>query len=137
MGAVFTFGPEQFRGCDMWTRRGLMAGGALLMARPLWAAPGLRLMMVRRKGCVYCAAWDREIGPVYARHPSGRMAPVFMVDVEGPYPDGLALDRRPWLSPSFILLRGGTEVARFEGYPGKDRFFDVLDAMLDEARAVG
>ena len=32
--------------------------------------------------------------------------------LKGPYPDGLALDRRPWLTPSFILLRGGQEVAR-------------------------
>jgi thioredoxin-related protein len=91
-------------------------------------------MMVRRPGCVYCAQWDREIGPVYGSHPEGRAAPLFMVDVEGPYPDGLALDRRPWLTPSFILLRGGQEVARFEGYPGAERFFEVLRVMLDEAR---
>ena len=118
----------------MLRRRFILGGMLALAGQPLLAAPGLRLMMVRRKGCVYCAAWDREIGPVYARHPSGRMAPVFMVDVEGPYPDGLALDRRPWLTPSFILLRGGQEVARFEGYPGADKFFGVLRVMLDEAR---
>lgn len=121
----------------MWTRRGLLGGVAALVALPVRAAPELRLMMVRRKGCVYCAAWDREIGPVYASRPEGRAAPVFMVDVDGPYPDGLALDRRPWLSPTFILLRDGQEVMRFEGYPGKDRFFEVLGVMLDEARQAG
>ncbi len=94
-------------------------------------------MMVRRPGCAYCKAWDREIGPVYAKHPEGRAAPVFMVDVDGPYPDGLALDRRPWLSPTFILLKNGQEVTRFEGYPGADKFFDVLRVMLDDARRMG
>jgi hypothetical protein len=114
---------------------GVIPGGiAALAAWPALAAPGLRLMMVRRPGCVYCAQWDREIGPVYASRPEGRAAPLFMVDVDGPYPDGLALDRRPWLTPSFILLRGGQEVARFEGYPGAERFFEVLRVMLDEAR---
>lgn len=117
----------------------LLAGLIALGARPGWAAPvpDLRLMMVRRKGCVYCAQWDREIGPVYGRHPEGRAAPLFMVDVGGPYPDGLALDRAPWLTPSFILLQGGMEVARFEGYPGAERFFAVLRQMLDQARGLG
>ena len=34
----------------------------------------------------------------------------------------------------FVVLRGGQEVARFEGYPGAERFFEVLRVMLDEAR---
>lgn len=94
---------------------------------------GLALMMVRRKGCVYCAQWDREIAPGYASHPEGRAAPLFSVDVDGPYPDGLALARIPWLTPSFILLKAGAEVARFEGYPGADKFFPVLADMLAQA----
>ncbi|KGJ03804.1 hypothetical protein SAMN04487972_11634 [Paracoccus halophilus] len=119
-------------------RRGFVMGGlAALAGTPARATSDLRLMMVRAKGCVYCAQWDREIGPVYGARPEGRAAPVFMVDMDGPYPDGLALARRPWLSPTFILLRGGREMARFEGYPGADRFFGVLRAMLDQARQAG
>lgn len=121
----------------MPTRRFMLAALAALAACPGQAGAALQLMMVRRKGCVYCAQWDREIGPGYARHPEGRAAPLFMVDVDGPYPDGLALDRMPWLTPSFILLRGGIEMARFEGYPGADKFYPVLRDMLDRARALG
>ena len=119
----------------MLTRRTLLGAIAAGLVGPARAGDGLRLMMVRRRGCVHCAAWDREIGPVYARHPEGRAAPLMMVDVDGPYPDGLALDRKPWLTPSFILLRDGLEVTRFEGYPGAERFFPVLRAMLERARA--
>ena len=100
----------------------ILALALILTALPATAGP-LRLLMVEKKGCIYCAAWDREIGPVYARHPEGRAAPLMMVDVDGPYPDGLALDRKPWLTPSFILLRDGLEVTRFEGYPGAERFY--------------
>ena len=35
------------------------------------------------------------------------------------------------------VMRGGQEVTRFEGYPGADKFFGVLRAMLDEARSRG
>ncbi|MDQ7260358.1 SoxS protein [Paracoccus sp. PS-1] len=118
----------------MLTRRTILAGmAAMAAAGPVLAAPGLQLLMVRRKGCVYCAQWDREIAPVYGRHPEGRAAPLLMVDLDGPYPDGLALARRPWLTPSFILLQGGVELARFEGYPGRERFFGVLRDMLAQA----
>ncbi|MTH76516.1 SoxS protein [Paracoccus aestuariivivens] len=100
-------------------------------------ATALRLMMVRRKGCVYCAQWDREIAPIYGQHPEGRAAPLVMLDIDGPYPDGLALDRMPWLTPSFILLNGGMEITRYEGYPGADHFFPMLGTMLARARASG
>lgn len=115
----------------------MLAGLLALAAGPARAQTGLRLMMVRRRGCVYCAQWDREIGPGYARHPDGRAAPLFMVDADGPYPDGLALARMPWLTPSFILLRDGIEMARFEGYPGAAKFYPVLHGMLGQARAPG
>ncbi|MFC3570367.1 SoxS protein [Paracoccus simplex] len=119
----------------MLTRRAILAGMAAMAAAPGMAAPALQLLMVRRKGCVYCAQWDREIAPIYARHPEGRAAPLLTVDLDGPYPDGLALARRPWLTPTFILLQGGVERARFEGYPGRERFFDVLRDMLAQAAA--
>lgn len=121
----------------MLTRRIMLAAIAGFWAGPGLAAPGLRLLMVRREGCVYCAEWDREIAPVYNQHVQGRAAPLMVVDLDGPYPDGLALARKPWLTPSFILLRDGAEVTRFEGYPGADHFFAVLQDMLDQARTLG
>lgn len=115
----------------------MLAGLAMLAAGPSRAAPRLQLLMVRLQGCVYCAQWDREIGPVYAQSPEGRRAPLLSVDLDGPYPDGLALARRPWLTPSFILLQGGAEMVRFEGYPGKEKFFPVLRDMLALVREPG
>lgn len=94
------------------------------------AVQPLQLLMVRSRGCIYCAQWDRDIGPVYGAHPLGRRAPLLAVDRDGPYPDGLVLARKPWLTPTFILLQSGQEITRFEGYPGKEAFFDVLRDML-------
>jgi hypothetical protein len=102
-------------------------------AQPDWAARPLRLMMVTSPSCQHCRAWKIQIGPGYAASAAGRMAPLFEVDVAGPFPDGLALDRRPRLTPTFILLDRGTEVGRVEGYVGARYFYPVLEEMMHRA----
>ena len=42
------------------------------------------LLMYRRAGCPWCAAWDREIGPVYPKTEIGRRLPVRFVDLDKP-----------------------------------------------------
>lgn len=104
-----------------------------LMTLPAAADP-LRLLMVEKVGCVYCEAWDRNIGPGYAASDAGRAAPLMRVDIHGPYPDGLALARRPFVTPTFILLDGGSEVGRLEGHMTAAQFWPALNALLDQAR---
>lgn len=104
-----------------------------LTALPAAADP-LRLLMVEKEGCVYCAAWDRNIGPGYAASDAGRAAPLMRVDIYGPYPDGLALARRPFVTPTFILLDGGSEVGRLEGHMTAQQFYPALSALLEGAR---
>ncbi|WP_207102117.1 SoxS protein [Paracoccus shandongensis] len=104
-----------------------------LTALPAGAEP-LRLLMVEKEGCVYCAAWDRSIGPGYAASEQGQAAPLVRVDIHGPWPDGLALARRPFVTPTFILLDGGSEVGRLEGHMSPAQFWPALDTLLDQAR---
>lgn len=40
-----------------------------------WGRTPLRLLMVDKPGCVYCAAWDRQIAPGYAASPEGGRRP--------------------------------------------------------------
>lgn len=113
---------------------GLMAAG---FALPAFAgenvAQGVRLLMVVQKGCRFCAAWRREVGPGYAGSRLGRMAPLREVDIDGPWPDGIAIGRRPDATPTFILLKAGQEFDRIEGYDGPDSFQVALRALLREA----
>lgn len=117
-----------------------------LLAVPLAAGPvpahaaqaqpvshGLRLVMVDLEGCGFCAAFRREVMPGYADRPEGRAAPLAVVQIDGPWPDGIALAGRPRVTPTFILLRDGIEQARVEGYAGPDRFWPDLRAMLATA----
>ncbi|AGT09735.1 thioredoxin family protein [Paracoccus aminophilus] len=118
-------------------RRGFLALGAGLIAAPAFAgAPlsrGVRLLMVVSRGCPFCAAWRREVGPGYASSTLGRIAPVAEVDLDGPWPDGLVIGARPDRTPTFILLRDGQEIDRLIGYDGPDSFRLALRGLLRSA----
>ncbi|MFV0386248.1 thioredoxin family protein [Paracoccus sp. (in: a-proteobacteria)] len=98
-----------------------------------WQAAPVRLLMVEQAGCIYCAAWHREIGPGFAQSAAGRVAPLLIVDLDGPWPDGLVLNRRPLITPTFVLLRDGKELSRLEGYPGDHYFYPVIAELLTKA----
>ncbi len=93
----------------------------------------LRLMMIEQRGCIYCAAWDTEIGSIYEKTAEGRAAPLMRQELRAPLPDGVTLAAPPVYTPSFILLHNGAEVARLEGYPGPDFFWPMLEDMLQSA----
>ena len=117
-------------------RRSFLALPALILpavaiaTRSGAATPPLSLIMVDAPGCPYCAAWKREILPGYADHPTGRALPLRIVPQDGPWPDGIALDRAPTITPSFLLIRDGFEIARIEGYPGQGYFWAELSAVV-------
>lgn len=117
-------------------RRALAAAvglGLMTLAALPAAAQDLRMVMFTQPGCAWCAAWDREIGPIWPRSPEGRAAPLERRDRRDPLPDGVTLDRRVTLTPTFVLLRDGTEVARLEGYPGQDFFWYHAGRMIRNA----
>lgn len=95
-----------------------------------WTSQPVRLLMVERDHCIYCRAWHAQIGPGYAASPAGQAAPLLTLDMDGPWPDGLVLARRPFVTPTFILLNGGVEVARVEGYALPERFYPAIHDML-------
>lgn len=87
--------------------------------------------MFRRDGCPWCHAWDREIGPVYAKTPIGRRVPVRMVDLDGLRPfEGLTLVSPVRFTPTFVLMAENREIARLEGYPGEDFFWGMLEELI-------
>ena len=117
-------------------RRMLILGAGLMLAG--WPAlasdaarDGLRLMAVTSGDCPASAAWLAETATDLATHGAEPM-PLLVVDLDGPYPDGLLLDGRPRVTPTFILLRQGAELTRFEGYHGKDHFHAILKALLKQ-----
>ena len=104
----------------------LAAGSAHAQAGPA------ELVMVEEVGCPWCARFDREIGPIYPKTSEARRAPLRRIDLRAPVPQDLTLASPPRVTPTFILVEAGVEVARIEGYPGEDLFWQMLTRMLTE-----
>lgn len=115
----------------MHTIRTLILGAlaASALALPLRAA---ELVMVEQRGCVYCQTWHREVGPEkYALTDEGAFAPLRVIDLHAPRPGDIAFARPLRITPTFVLVADGRELARFEGYPGEDFFWGILGMMLN------
>jgi len=109
-----------------------LAATLALMAAALPARAELQLLMFEQAGCVYCAKWNAEIGPIYPKAPEGEAAPLRRIDLRGDWPAGVDLKSRPLFTPTFVLVRDGKELSRIEGYPGEDFFWGLLGTMLQD-----
>ena len=108
-------------------------GLAALLAAALPARAELELLMFNRAGCEWCAKWEEEIGGGYASSAEGRQAPVRRVPIHEGAPEGVALDRPPRYTPTFVLLADGEEVGRIDGYPGASFFYPMLARLIERA----
>lgn len=90
----------------------------------------LELVMMEEEGCMWCARWNREIGPIYPKTDEGKRAPLRRLDKADPLPEGIELARGVFYTPTFVLLVDGVEKGRIEGYPGEDFFWGLLDQLI-------
>ena len=117
------------------TRLGRFVAVALAAALTAFAAPAraeMALLMFEQAGCLYCQHWNSEIAPKYALNEEGKAAPLRRLNIHGDLPENLSLDRPPVFTPTFVLISGGTEIGRIEGYPGEDFFWGLLGSLLSE-----
>jgi hypothetical protein len=106
----------------------------LAVALGATAAAAMELVMFRRAGCPWCAAWDREVGPVYPKTEIGRRVPVRLVDLDRAR-DTAGLRSPVRFTPTFVLFDGGREIGRIEGYPGQDFFWGLLENLVPKPAA--
>jgi hypothetical protein len=114
----------------MHTIRNLALGvlAALALGGP---APAADLVMVEQRGCLYCKMWHDHVGPEeYSRTPEGAFAPLRRIDLHAPRPDDIVFASPLRITPTFVLVEDGRELARMEGYPGEDFFWGLLGMML-------
>lgn len=93
-------------------------------------AAGVRLIMVEQAGCRYCIEWDQEIAPAYPKSPEGRFAPLHRLQRGHAQ---LQSFKPVIYTPTFIVVRDGTEVGRVTGYAGKIFFWEELGEQLAKA----
>jgi hypothetical protein len=96
------------------------------------AADAAELVMYRRAGCPWCALWDREVGPVYAKTDIGRRVPLRMIELDRGADSTVRLRSAVRYTPTFVLVVTGQERGRIEGYPGEAFFWGLLERLLEE-----
>ncbi len=89
------------------------------------------LIMFEEAGCVWCAAWQREIGGIYDKTEEGQQAPLRRVDKADERPADLRGIQAIHFTPTFVLVEDGEEIGRIVGYPGEHFFWPMLQDLLD------
>ena len=93
-------------------------------------AEAAELVLFERPGCVWCRAWDREVGGIYPKTDEGRRAPLrrVMLDRSTAAVPGLA---EPVIySPTFVIVENGREIGRIVGYPGEAAFWGLMTGVM-------
>ena len=106
---------------------------AALIVLSISSSSAAELIMVRQAGCPWCAAWDRDIAPIYGKTDAGRRAPLRTVDLRERMV--ISLKSPIIYTPTFVLVEKGREVGRIEGYTGDHFFWDLLEALLQQLPA--
>lgn len=111
--------------------------GGIFIAPAALSARAAELVMFEQTGCVWCAAFDREIAPVYNKTDEGRRAPLRRVNIDRPRPPDLDFIQGERLTPLFVLIDKGREIGRIRGYPGDDHFWGLLGALVRKLDTTG
>jgi thioredoxin-related protein len=93
-------------------------------------ASAFELVMFRRVGCPWCAAWDRDVGAIYAKTEVGRLIPVRFADLDRDRETKIRLKSPIRFTPTFVLVDQDREIGRIEGYPGEDFFWGLLERLV-------
>jgi hypothetical protein len=92
------------------------------------------LIMFTQAGCPYCAAFDREVAPIYPKTPVGQLAPLRRVGIYQAIPDDLRFLNVERVTPVFVLVDQGREIGRIRGYSGDANFWGLLENLMAEIK---
>jgi thioredoxin-related protein len=110
-------------------RPAFLAIGLLASFQP--EAEAAELLMFESDDCVWCEAWNAEIGPIYPKTEEGRRAPLRRVDIHAQRPVDLLDIQGVRFTPTFVLTDDrGREIGRINGYPGEDFFWGLLSELI-------
>ena len=105
------------------------AVAGLCLSSPVFAS---ELVMFERPGCGWCARFNAEIEPIYAKTDEGRALPLRRVDLAQPLPADLAGIDPGAFTPTFVVVDDqGREIGRIRGYPGDAFFFGLLGRIMN------
>ena len=89
-----------------------------------------RLVYVFSDQCVFCKAWERDVGSLYRGTEYAKRAPLLKIDISLFSKHFTGVKPRVSVTPTFILMNGNDEVGRIVGYQNRDMFFWALSEYI-------
>tara|TARA_B100002003_G_scaffold4091_1_gene3786 strand:+ start:134 stop:721 length:588 start_codon:yes stop_codon:yes gene_type:complete len=117
----------------------------LLIAFPVYA---FELLMFSNPHCSYCQAFLNEVAPGYDKTEYAKYLPLKIIQVNTKMPDWIAeamSDGRLAgirVAPTFVIWDNsgihdrGKEIARLEGYPGKEIFYESIRIFIENTEKI-
>ena len=91
-----------------------------------------RLVYVFSDHCVFCKAWERDVGSLYGDTQYAKKAPLFKMEISLFREHFADLTPNVSVTPTFILTSGNDEVGRIVGYQNRDMFFWALSEYIPD-----
>jgi hypothetical protein len=88
-------------------------------------ARAMDLIMFEGPHCGTCKLFKREVLPIYAESPAGKVFPLWVVEMGSKL--SFRINQPVTFTPTFVWVENGVEVGRFSGYFGKAKFFDIVN----------
>ncbi len=89
------------------------------------AAQAMDLVVFESPSCGTCKVFKREVLPIYAGSPAGKVFPLWVAEMGGKV--SFRLNQPVTFTPTFVWVDNGVEVGRFAGYYGKAQFFNIVN----------
>ena len=105
----------------------------LLLGSPINASEKngpFRLVYVFSDQCLFCKAWERDVGRLYGDTEYAKKAPLFKIDIKLFSKHFTDVTPKVSGTPTFILMNGNDEVGRIVGYQNRDMFFWALSEYI-------
>ena len=116
----------------------LLACLFLLFALPVAAA---ELLMFSNSKCSFCQAFLKEVAPTYANTEYSKLLPLKVIQINEPMAAWIkkAFEDKQLQSiiatPTFVIW-DGKEIARVEGYAGKESFYEAIAVFVEENKSI-
>ncbi len=93
-------------------------------------AAAAELVVLERAGCPWCVRFEAEVGSIWEKTDEGRRATLKRVAIDAAVPADYAFLLPERITPTFVLVHEGREIARLRGYPGAEFFWWHVGPML-------
>ncbi len=101
-------------------------------AGPAFSGGKGELVMFDSRACTVCKKFNADIGDDgYAAGKSAGVFPLRRIDIHNGTVD-IKLAQPVTMTPTFVFVDDGAEIARFVGYPGRKYFFQLVDGAAEE-----